>query len=278
LHLVGWLGVAGASRDMGSKVWATGFAVVSGAAGGCVGYLLADFLDPTAHPERATWLALPITLIIYYLATALFIGLASKKTNDEDREWWARSGAWILMATAAWLLLGGLVIYGPRELHALDSWLVGGGGLGAGWLASLLGANSKTTSGRARRDQSLSAGEEGGGVANWLARYAGKLAPVVFLVCLLLTVAKIANLLVTMKIEPYSAVDSFSAQLARPGGGSDSFADGRPADGSLHHVTLRQHQYFFVARYVSQPVDPGIFGRLEFTPAGESVHRVRPAR
>ena len=210
LHLVGWVGISPSGLANIRKAWAAGFALVSGAAGGWVGYLLADVLNPHLHPERATWLALPITLAIYYLATAFFIGLASKNTNDEDREWWARSGAWILMVTTGWLILGGLVIYGPHLLSGLWTSVVGAGGIASGWLGSLVGASSKTASGHTSPGKSESGsdgkGKEGSAETaepGWLLHYGGKLAPVVFLLCLLLAVSKLANLIVTLKMEPF---------------------------------------------------------------------------
>lgn len=58
-------------------------------------------------------LAVPIYLLVVFLGLSLFVGLASKWTEDEDREWWARYGAWILIASVVWLLGSFLVLLGP---------------------------------------------------------------------------------------------------------------------------------------------------------------------
>lgn len=183
--------------------WATGFALVTGAAGGAAAWTVTDFLDPVGHPERTTWLTLPMILAIYFLATALFIGLASKKTNDEDREWWARSGAWIMIVMGAWLVFGGIVIYGPALLGKITSPVVGAGGLLTGWLGSRVGASSKTGAGRdsAQTPAAAQGGANGTGPAksaipSWALQYAGKLAPLAFFLCLLLVLSKAADLIV----------------------------------------------------------------------------------
>ena len=33
----------------------------------------------------------------FLVAATLFVGLMSRVTTDEDREWWARSGSWTLL-------------------------------------------------------------------------------------------------------------------------------------------------------------------------------------
>lgn len=63
-------------------------------------------------------LAVPFVLVTYLLAGAITIGAISRWTSDEDREYWARSSAWTLMAIVIWALIGGLVIFGSDLLRA----------------------------------------------------------------------------------------------------------------------------------------------------------------
>lgn len=58
-------------------------------------------------------LAVPLYLLLVFLALSLFVGVASRWTEDEDREWWARYGAWILIAIVVWMLGSFLVLLGP---------------------------------------------------------------------------------------------------------------------------------------------------------------------
>lgn len=220
LHFLGWFAISGsgvsyirerlwgAQEDDGFRAFllngGTFFALVSGAAGGWAGYYIALLLDPAHHPERATWLALPITLALYFLVAALFVGLASKNTGDEDREWWARSGAWLLMVITAWLIVGGLAINTSWLLKYLNTYAVGSGGLLSGWLGSLIGKSSTTAPG----DSGSGSSKKNGANAPQffssatLTKYAGKILPVVFLVCLLLVIAQIADYLAVKKLAP----------------------------------------------------------------------------
>jgi hypothetical protein len=57
--------------------------------------------------------AAPALLLVFLLGTILSVGVTSKSTSDEDREWIARAGAWILIWIVARTALSALVIFGP---------------------------------------------------------------------------------------------------------------------------------------------------------------------
>ena len=59
--------------------------------------------------------ALPLLLVFLLLAVTIFVGLANGLT-DEDREWLARYGAWVLIAALGWSAISYLVIFGPDLL------------------------------------------------------------------------------------------------------------------------------------------------------------------
>ncbi|HEX2453689.1 MAG TPA: patatin-like phospholipase family protein [Vicinamibacterales bacterium] len=65
------------------------------------------------HPQIFASVDLPVTLSLLFVQMTLFVGLASRDMTDEDREWWARAAAWILMVAIVWLIAGILVIYAP---------------------------------------------------------------------------------------------------------------------------------------------------------------------
>jgi hypothetical protein len=60
-----------------------------------------------------TILAAPALVGVLLVATTVFVGLMSRWTDDEDREWWARYGGWILASGLAWMVIATLVLYGP---------------------------------------------------------------------------------------------------------------------------------------------------------------------
>lgn len=71
------------------------------------------------HPDAFVVLDLSVSLLMLFLQMALFIGLASRAMSDDDREWWARSAAWVLISSFAWAAVSGIVILGPVALNWL---------------------------------------------------------------------------------------------------------------------------------------------------------------
>ena len=135
----------------------------AGTLGGILALLAARFLfpDPAAvvsdggwAARTATWygvFAVPCVLSAFILGETFFTGLASRWTDDEDREWWSRSAAWILIVVAAWITVAGVVIFGP-VLLAHWRWVLGPVGGLAGVATALLARSSMTAEGRGRKD------------------------------------------------------------------------------------------------------------------------------
>jgi hypothetical protein len=110
--------------------------VFAGAVGGGLTYVVATtvFALPLAA-NRLPWyvvFAVPTVLGAFVLGETLFAGLASRWTDDEDREWWSRSAAWILIVVGAWSAVSGIALYGPVLLVQGLHLLAPVGGL-AGW-------------------------------------------------------------------------------------------------------------------------------------------------
>jgi hypothetical protein len=96
-------------------------ALVSGAAAG-LGiwwFATAVFARPLARSGVFTLAAVPLILAILGAAGTLFVGIACSETSDEDREWWSRFGAWLLITIAVWLATSGVVFVGPVVAHVL---------------------------------------------------------------------------------------------------------------------------------------------------------------
>ncbi|MGB7922311.1 MAG: patatin-like phospholipase family protein [Pyrinomonadaceae bacterium] len=91
--------------------------------------------------------AVPLFLLVFLMATVIFIGLTSasrfKFIGDEDREWWSRFGAWVLISCIVWSAANVLVIFGPIALLWVPAVIAPLGGL-SGLVTLLVGRSSKT--------------------------------------------------------------------------------------------------------------------------------------
>ena len=67
-------------------------------------------------------LAPPLVLVVFLIAATIFVGLATFWTDDEDREYWSRMGAWILIASFAWAALGVISLFGPALFAQQKLW------------------------------------------------------------------------------------------------------------------------------------------------------------
>jgi len=151
---------------------------------------------PWTTPPRENWrgwlldwktelyvcLGVPIFLLIFLLGTSIYVGLSSysKGINDEDREWWARSGAWIIISIMAWIVASVLVIYGPIALLSFPELLVPLGGV-SGLIALIVG--------RSARSPATSKDEAKGGRASALM---GHLLPVLAMIFLAILIAALS--------------------------------------------------------------------------------------
>lgn len=88
-------------------------------------------------------LAIPVVILAALAGMTLFIGIAStyEWIEDEDREWWARFGAWAMIGTVAWAVLSALVIIGPALLIEFPEMVSAIGGI-SGLLAVIFGKSS----------------------------------------------------------------------------------------------------------------------------------------
>lgn len=123
-HLGVWLLTAGVSRRRW-RPWTWMAAAVSGAAAGLGAWWFAVhlFALPLARSPLFAAVGVPVILAILGASGTLFVGLASGDTSDEDREWWSRFGAWLLIGGAAWLAASGVVFVGPMILNRALEWL-----------------------------------------------------------------------------------------------------------------------------------------------------------
>ena len=106
---------------------------------------LPDDLPVAQFAELFATFAVPGALAIFLLTATIFIGLASRFTEEQDREWWGRTGSWVLIAMVAWIGLSGIVIFGPGAIRWMTPQVAASVGGLSGLLTLVLGFGSRTT-------------------------------------------------------------------------------------------------------------------------------------
>lgn len=101
-----------------------------------------------SHLELYATLCVPLALVSFMLTASLLSGMLSWLISESQREWLARAGAWLLLATMGWLVVFAVVIYGPQLVLMLPgveaSPVAIGTGTGfLGFMVSLIGYLSK---------------------------------------------------------------------------------------------------------------------------------------
>jgi hypothetical protein len=182
--------------------------IVTGALGGfSLWSVLANTPSEMPVSSYAEWyagLGVPGILAMFLLTATLFVGVASRYTNDDDREWWGRSGSWLLLAGVLWVTTAALVMFGPGLLAFMPAVITSLGGF-SGVIAIVLGFSSKTAATTNQTDRR----------SVKVADYAVKLATPVFIVFLLtlLTLGTSWLLKVLAHLHGVSAVDLQSIGL-----------------------------------------------------------------
>ncbi len=206
LHLVAWLIYTPIliSRRLKLRTWSELIGlVINGAVGGALVWLVARKVFP--HPTIQFWrgyeqlevrelllyssFAVPIYLLLIFLGLTLFTGISSRYTEDEDREWWARASAWILITVVVWAGASFLVLVGPP----LTSYLVAKFVLPAGGLigiATALAARSAKLPAKEQKDAK--------GWTGWLMSYALPLGTIIFSAFLIVVLSIATNYLIEL--------------------------------------------------------------------------------
>jgi hypothetical protein len=151
MHLLSWLTSLLPSHGFRLKEFIA--VIASGAIGGYLLWLGATkiFPQPLAVAELYGVFAVPLFLTLFFLAILTFAGISSRWTNDEDREWWGRAAGWLLAVVIGWMLISGLVIFGPLLLSRTIS-ILSAGGL-AGLITILASRSSLVPANAEERDK-----------------------------------------------------------------------------------------------------------------------------
>ena len=164
--------------------WQLPWTLLAGALGGVIFYSLskgAETIPEVGRVAYVTTFATPLVLLSYSVMVTLHIGMMKRLYTDQDREWWARLGGFILQAAVIWLGVFAVTLYAAP----LVKWLAGlalAGGLA--WAATsvggvLLGKSSLT-------------GGQGKTTKPWLNRVAAA-APYVFIIGLTIALASVLH-------------------------------------------------------------------------------------
>lgn len=132
--------------------------LLSGALGGAMLYLIVYLLEKLSvgYALSQTTLLLiyacfgiPLFLIVFQLTAVVFVGIASKITDDMDREWLSRFGGVTLIIVIGWALISTIVLFGPKFVEGLldGQWIrMAAGSIGAisGLITLILGFSKKS--------------------------------------------------------------------------------------------------------------------------------------
>ncbi|HEY3938673.1 MAG TPA: hypothetical protein VGL97_14655 [Bryobacteraceae bacterium] len=139
-------------------------AVGTGALGGWLIYFVAIRFHPAlVNPDAYCCLAVPTVFATLALVGVFSVGAASRFTDDDDREWWSRAGAWVLIASVFWILFSSLVLLLPgwvADITASRKVIFSAVSAALGWYATQAGASGKSAAGT-RGDQSAAQSDSG---------------------------------------------------------------------------------------------------------------------
>lgn len=176
-----------------------GVSKVSGFVSGVVGsgllwVLSTRFLSPSVcEPHLIATVGPPLVMLSLILTTFLEIALSGRDATEQQREWRARTTAWILLVATCWAVLMGAGIYGTLWLEQAGRWWQSA--LVAGWVGSavsgVLAARSPKTNGNNGR--------------SWL-DLVGMAAPFVFLLGLGCSVSVLAHWALDRTMPPASVI------------------------------------------------------------------------
>ncbi len=129
----------------------------------------------SSFAELYSCFAIPVFIGVFLLVASLFLGLASESTQEHDREWWGRSGSWILAMGLAWLAFSLLTVAGPIGFVTIPVYLASVGGI-SGLISVLIGFSEKTKATDGSGTQNLT-----DRLIEWLPKLAAPLCIVVLL-------------------------------------------------------------------------------------------------
>ena len=249
-----FLGRLSRPRELFGKLELAEMAILT-AVGAGGGYLLYSISTAREQDVDMAWYAVsavPVLLLVILLATILFIGLTSKEIlgrsellNDEDREWWARFNAWVLIATLAWAVFSLLSLHGPRlflEVKYGAGLLTSVGGL-SGVASLLAGFSSKTPANEEK------AAAKGGLLRSFARELLLPLLALLFLLAFLVAISLLATFLMHLAAPVVGGLFEASGFAApAPLRGVQNYAG--PFSAQTHMLIVEQARFWFVGLFI----------------------------
>jgi hypothetical protein len=232
--------------------------------------------------EVYTYLAFPVYLLVYFLGLTLFVGFTSRRSEkpprerrgqegggllsgawnwvlnkthveDEDREWLARASAWIFIVAGGWLLLAGLVMFGPLLYFDFGNWLAAAGG--ASGLVALLGGGSSRTPGGAKQEDKM-------GLLQTLGVNVLVLAAFVFFACIIILVSILTGTVIAWLAQFFDA--GVSGLLGIPARNLPAFAERYPfqSRANVFHVLHFPSWLYLLALALALQLAGRLFAQL----------------
>lgn len=156
----------------------------------------------------------------FAFGSVLLIGMIGRASLDYFREWWSRFGAWLAIYGSIWMLFVFMLFLGPwvivrHEYIGHEIVMIGTGWIGT-TLLGLFAGKSVDTSGVNQK-----------GMSSKLKEIIAKIAPVVFILGLLVALSVVLHLYFAAISDPEIEIESlgsiFVGQLILSGSGSDIF-------------------------------------------------------
>jgi hypothetical protein len=173
-----------------------GFALITGAIGGSLGYWVTRaFTNPDTgdvYDDRIyAWLSVPALLGVFAVSQGLLVAMTSTITDDEDREWWSRSAAWIFIVIVCCLVFNGIVLMLPEMADRLPTikWQSVGTAI-MGLLASGIGFSPGTPGTADKKEEAHSSSSS---ISQLASKLAPKLILPLFLLLLMVLIASLNN-------------------------------------------------------------------------------------
>jgi hypothetical protein len=184
--------------------------IVSGAIGGIVLWLGAEklFPRPVMQMELYICLSVPLFMALFFLGIIAFAGISSRWTEDPDREWWGRASGWLFAVALGWLIISGLVVFGPLSLKWTLSFITTGG---VAALVTVLGGRSPKVAANEKEHATASP-------MGLILSKASTIAAAVFTAVLLILITEATTSIMKKVIEACHIKLSYQAALNSPSG------------------------------------------------------------
>jgi hypothetical protein len=166
----------------------TGAVIAMAISAGLAAWVVTNKVLPSTSWALYLVIAPPLLVLAFDFGGSIFVGLASRILEDPDREWMARSSAWLQLFCVYWVAISALVLLAPEIPFHWKTWQKT---LFA--VVSAVSAWLSRSSGSVEPPEGKTESRHSPG--RLLLKYAIRLAPVVFIVTFAIGLSVLTNLL-----------------------------------------------------------------------------------